>query len=72
MLGMRGAEIMAMRHHGFILSQARVSGHPGSKRPNQKAFRQGTAHFRHNRKLNEFNEKCYERGILGAVRRDYR
>lgn len=72
MLGLRGVQILADRRHRFLVTQTMTSGHPGSKRPGQKNYKQGAAHKRHNRRLNQFSELCYERGILHAVRRDYR
>jgi hypothetical protein len=72
MLGIRGVQICTERRMRFINTERRTSGHPGSKRPNQKAWKQGYRHFRHNRALNDFNELMYSRGLLDAVRRDYR
>lgn len=72
MLGIRGCQIILERQRRFVLTQRMTSRHPGSKRPSQKAHRQSLPGTRHNRALNDFNERCYERGILHAVRRDYR
>lgn len=68
----QGAALVAARRHNFIVSQTITSGHPGSKKPHQKAYKQGTPGFRHNRKLNDFNEWCYATGNLNCIRRDYR
>lgn len=72
MLGIRGCQIILERKRRFVLTQRMTSGHPGSKRPSQRAHKQGHPGVRHNRALHDFNEKCYERGILHAVRRDFR
>jgi hypothetical protein len=72
MLGLRGVQIQIDRRQRFLVAQTMRSGHPGSKRPGQRAYKCGRPGFKHNKKLNIFNEMCYERGILHAVRRDYR
>lgn len=69
---MMSAKIVDARRQHFLMTQTMVSGHPGSKRPGQKAYKCGRPNSRHNRRLRAFNELCYERGILHAVRRDFR
>ena len=66
------AGMLILIQHQMRQRDNRVTGHPGSKKPTNRNYRQGTPGIRHNRALNRFNEFCYETGNLNAVRRDYR
>lgn len=70
MLGRRGMQLMTQRKLRQL--DVRTTRHPGSKRPGQRGYRAGEPGVRHNRAIRNFNEWCYERGLLGAVRNDFR